>query len=280
MSPIHDQGYRRYSGQRTPPGHAWSVIARAGIRTLISKRNFIGLLVLSWLPFVVRTVQIYAATSLPQAAFLAPDARMFRQFLEQQEVFLFFITVYAGAGLIATDRRANALQIYLSKPLSRFEYIFGKLAILAVFLLFVTWLPAVLLLLMQIMFSGSFKFFVDNLFLFPAITIFSFIQVFAVAAAMLALSSLSNSSRYVGILYTGLIFFSQALYGIVYAVTRDSRLAWISMPASLNRIGDAVFNVSTRVQLSPVAAALAVAALIVASALILEKRVRGVEVVA
>ena len=213
--PIHDQGYRRYGGERTPPGRAWSVIAKAGIRTLISKRAFIALLLLAWLPFIVRTVQIYAATSLPQAAFLAPDARMFRQFLEQQEVFLFFITVYAGAGLIATDRRANALQIYLSKPLSRVEYIFGKLTILATFLLFVTWLPAVFLLIIQIVFSGSFKFFLDNLFLFPAITIFSFIQVVAVASAMLALSSLSNSSRYVGVLYTGLLFFSQALYGIV-----------------------------------------------------------------
>ena len=280
MSPIHDQGYRRYVGQRTPPGHAWSVIAKAGIRTLVSKRAFIGLLLLSWLPFVVRSVQIYAATSLPQAAFLAPDARMFRQFLEQQEVFLFFITVYAGAGLIATDRRANALQIYLSKPLSRFEYIFGKLMILSTFLLFVTWVPAVLLLLIQIMFSGSFKFFLDNLFLFPAITVFSFIQVIAVASAMLALSSLSNSSRYVAVLYTGLIFFSQALYGIVFGVTRDSRLGWISMPANLNRIGDAIFNLPSRFQLSVVAASIAVVLLILVAGVILEKRVRGIEVVA
>jgi ABC-2 type transport system permease protein len=280
VSPIHDQGYRRYGGSRTPPGRAWSVIAKAGIRTLISRRAFIGLLLLSWLPFIVRSVQIYAATSLPQAAFLTPDAQMFRQFLQQQEVFLFFITVYAGAGLIATDRRANALQIYLSKPLSRVEYIFGKLVILAAFLLFVTWVPAVLLLIIQIMFSGSFKFFRDNLFLFPAITIFSFIQVVAIAAAMLALSSLSKSSRYVGVLYTGLIFFSQALYGIVFAITRDSRMAWISMPIDLNRIGDAIFKTPTRLELSVPVAAIAVAALIIVSGLILEKRVRGVEVVA
>ena len=50
---------------------------------------------------------------------LAPDAKMFRDFLEQQDFFVFFITIYVGAGLIANDRRANALQIYLSKPLMR-----------------------------------------------------------------------------------------------------------------------------------------------------------------
>jgi len=278
--PIHDQGYRRYGGQRAPAGRAWSVIAKAGVRTLLSKRAFIGLLLLSWVPFLVRAVQIYAATNLPQAAFLAPDTRMFRQFLEQQEVFLFFITVYAGAGLIATDRRANALQIYLSKPLTRVEYIFGKLAILMTFLLAVTWVPAIFLLLIQIMFSGSFKFFLDNLFLFPAITVFSSIQVVAVASAMLALSSLSKSSRYVGVLYAGLIFFSQALYGIVYGITRDSRLAWMSVASDLAQIGDAIFRLPLRFKMSVPVAFLVVVALVVVSGLILEKRVRGVEVVA
>ena len=175
--PIHDQGYRRYGGSRAPSGRAWSVIARAGIRTLLAKRALIGLLLLAWIPFLVRTVQIYAATNLPQATFLVPDAKMFRQFLDQQNVFLFFITVYAGAGLIANDRRANALQIYLSRPLTRLDYIFGKFAILATLLLFVTWVPATLLIVVQIMFSGSLRFFLDHLFLFPAITVFAFVQV-------------------------------------------------------------------------------------------------------
>ena len=58
-----------------------------------------------------------------RSSFLAPTAETFRQFLEQQEIFVFFVTVYVGAGLIANDRRANALQIYLSKPLTRAEYI-------------------------------------------------------------------------------------------------------------------------------------------------------------
>jgi ABC-2 type transport system permease protein len=232
------------------------------------------------LPFFVRAVQLYAAANLPQAAFLAPDARMFRQYLEQQEPFLFFITVYAGAGLIANDRRANALQIYLSKPLTRGEYVFGKLAVLMTFLLLVSWVPAVVLLIVQIVFSGSFRFFLDNLFLFPAITVFSFIQVLAVSMAMLALSSLSNSSRYVGILYAGLIFFSQAIYGVVYAVTRDSTLSWMSLPFDLNQLGDAIFRLPLRYSTPLPAAALAVALLIGASALVLERRVKGVEVVA
>jgi ABC-2 type transport system permease protein len=278
--PIHDQGYRRYAGTRAQSGRAWAVIARAGVRTLLAKRAFIGLLLLSWVPFVVRAVQLYAATNLPQAQFLAPDAKMFRQFLDQQEVFLFFITVYAGTGLIANDRRANALQIYLAKPLTRVEYIFGKFAVLLTLLLLVTWLPAVLLVLIQVMFAGSVTFFVEHLFLVPAITLFSLIQVTSVSLAMLALSSLSKSSRYVGVLYAGLIFFSQAIYGIVRGITRDSTMAWLSVPLDLQQVGDVIFRMEPRFHMPVWSAFLVIVLLMVVSAVVLERRVRGVEVVA
>jgi len=79
--PIHDQGYRRYSGGKTR-GRGWTVIARNGIRSFLGKKAFLGLMLLSWFPFFVRAVQIYAAANLPQAAFLAPKAETFRQFLD------------------------------------------------------------------------------------------------------------------------------------------------------------------------------------------------------
>ena len=278
--PIHDQGYRRYGGTRARAGRAWAVIAHAGVRALLAQRAFVGLLLVSWVPFIVRAVQIYASTNLPQAQFLAPDAKLFRTFLEQQEVFLFFITVYAGTGLIANDRRANALQIYLSKPLTRLEYIFGKFAVLLALLLLVTWVPAVLLVAVQVMFAGSFTFFVKNLFLLPAITIFSVIQVTTVGLAMLALSSLSKSSRYVGVLYAGLIFFSQAVYGIVRGFTRDSTLAWLSVPLDLQQIGDVIFRLEPRFHMPVWSAFLMIGLLIVVSAVVLDRRVRGIEVIA
>jgi ABC-2 type transport system permease protein len=278
--PIHDQGYRRYGGGRAPRGHAWAVIASAGVRTMLAKRAFLGLLLISLLPFFARAVQIYLASNLPQAAFLAPTPEMFRQFLEQQEIWVFFITVYAGAGLIANDRRANALQIYLSKPLTRTEYVFGKLAILMTFLLLITWVPALVLLVVQIAFAGNFQFFSSNLYLFPAITLFSFIQVVTVASAMLALSSLSNSSRYVGILYAALLFFSQALFGVLRFVSGNTSLSWISIPFDLNQVGDAIFRLPPRYDTPWVLSLAALVALVAISALVLERRVRGVEVVA
>ncbi|HKB11832.1 MAG TPA: ABC transporter permease subunit [Vicinamibacterales bacterium] len=278
--PIHDQGYRRYGGERARTGTGWIVITRAGLRTFFARRAFLGLLLIAWFPFFVRAVQIYAAANLPQAQMLAPTADTFRQFLDQQQTFVFFITVYVGAGLIANDRRANALQIYLSKPLTRAEYIFGKLAILMTFLALVTWLPAIVLLIVQISFSGRFTFLSNNLFLFPAITVFSFIMVTMVASAMLALSSLSNSSRYVGILYAAVIFFTQAIYGVVFAVTRSTSMSWISFSANLSQVGDVIFRQTPKYDTPWPISLLMIVGLVALAALVLERRVRGVEVVA
>jgi ABC-2 type transport system permease protein len=281
--PIHDQGYRRYGGNKARTGAGWMVIARAGIRTYFSKRAFLGLLLVSWFPFFVRAVQFYAAanmTSIPQASMLAPSADTFRQFLEQQQTFVFFVTVYVGAGLIANDRRANALQIYLSKPLTRAEYILGKLVILMTFLTLVTWLPAIVLLIVQIAFAGNFTFFRNNVFLFPAITLFAFIEVVLASATMLALSSLSKSSRYVAILYAAVIFFTQAVYGVLYAVTRSTSLSWLSFSANLAQVGDVIFRQPLKYDTPWPVSLLMIVATVAVSAVILERRVRGVEVVA
>ncbi|OFW19523.1 MAG: hypothetical protein A3H97_24755 [Acidobacteria bacterium RIFCSPLOWO2_02_FULL_65_29] len=278
--PIHDQGYRRYGGDKVPHGRAWIVIASSGIRTFVTKRAFLGLLLLSWMPFFVRAVQIYASANLPQAAFLALTPETFRQFLEQQSIFVFFVTVYVGSGLIANDRRANALQIYLSKPLGRAEYVLGKLAVLMSFLLLVTWIPGLLLLIVQAVFAGSFAFVVDNIYLFPAITLVSFIVTATAAASMLALSSLSNSSRYVGILYAALIFFSQALFNVLRFVTGGSTIAWVSVEANLQQVGRAIFRQPLLYETPWFVSMLMIVGLIAVSGFVLERRVRGVEIVA
>lgn len=277
--PIHDQGYRRYVGSRAAVGRSWQVITRAGVWTVLTKRSFIALMLMAWAPFVVRAVQIYIASNFSQASFLAPKADTFREFLGQQGIFVFFVTIYVGAGLIANDRRANALQVYLSKPLTRAEYVAGKLAILFLFLLSVTWLPAITLLLIQIMFAGSFAFARANLFLLPAITLFSLLQVLVASSTMLALSSMSKSSRFVGIMYAGLIFFTSALFNAIRGITGRSSFAWISPTETLEQIGNVIFRLEPRFQLSPAAAILTLAVLVAGSAWILERRVRGIEVV-
>jgi len=280
MSPIHDQGYRRYAGERAPHGRTWWVIAKAGLMERFRERKMMGLLLGAWAPFFVRAIQIYASENFQQVAFLAPSPKLFSDFLDQQSIFIFFITIFIGSGLIANDRRANALQIYLSKPLTRLEYIVGKLTTLVVFLTLVTWVPAMMLLLVQMLFSGSTAFVSANLFLVPGITLFAAVQVFLSAFTALALSSLSRSRRFVAMMYAGVIFFTQAMYGALREITGSTAWAVISPEDTLDVIAAGIFRVPGARAVPLPVAFLVVVVLMAVSVWILERRVRGVEVVA
>lgn len=280
MSPIHDQSYRHYGGERRPLGRAWTVIAWTGMRSMLNRRWFLGVLAGAWIMFIVRTVHIYVVTMYPAASQMLPvDAHTFQQFIEQQSLFVFFVTVFVGAGLIANDRRANALQIYLSKPLLRMEYIGGKLATLAGFLLFVTLVPALMLLMLQVLFAGNLDFLRSNLHVIPAIVLACLMHVSISSFAMLALSSLSKSTRYVAILYTGIIFFTNAMFGVLTVVTGSTRVAWVSVGANLDNITDALFRQPHRYETPVTVSVLVLLGLLAVSISVLERRVRGVEVV-
>ena len=113
--PIHDLSYRHWSGEWTSHPYRWWVITRQGIRILSQKKLFITLLILSLLPFLVRTVMLYVSNVVSKLPFLSIDPKFFEDFLTQQMFFTFLIAIYAGAGLIANDLKVNALQIYFSK---------------------------------------------------------------------------------------------------------------------------------------------------------------------
>ena len=124
--PIHDQGYRRYAGGKIRRSGVAGDHDDAASARCFSDKRFIVLLAASWIQFVVRAVQFYLAANFSQAALIAPNAATFRDFFDKQDIFVYIVTVTLGARLIAQDRRVNALQIYLSKPLTRVEYILGK----------------------------------------------------------------------------------------------------------------------------------------------------------
>ena len=204
-----------------------------------------------WCPgfrFSSAPFRFYAAANLPQAGLLlAPTPETFRQFLEQQRLFVFFVTVYVGAGLIANDRRANALQIYLSKPLTRAEYIArqagdpdglsraGHLGAGDLSAGRADRLRRQLQLLRR-----------ATSILFPAITVFAFIQV--------AIASRGDAGAVVAVEEQPLR--GDPLRGASCSSPRRSTacsrgdaqhaLSWLSFAANLSQIGDVIFRLPLR----------------------------------
>ena len=258
----------------------WLVIARAGIIERLRERRFLALMLMAWLLFLVRAVQLYVGTTLVRASFFAPSDETFHSFLNQQRLFVFFITIYAGAGLIASDRQANALQLYLSKPITRHDYIGGKLATLATFLTVVTWVPAMVLLALQVLFSGSLEFVASHPRLVPAITITSVLQVTLASMTMLALSSLSRSRRFAAMLYALVAIFTGALERVLQTATGTAAWVLLSPQNTLLVVSDALFGIESEREIPVAVALIAIVMLLGICVVVLERRVRPVDVVA
>jgi hypothetical protein len=75
------------------------------------------------------------------------------------------------------------------------------------------------------------------------------------------------------------VFFTEAVDNVLARVVGDSRWAWISIQNDLGRAADLVFRLPSADPIPAPVAFGALAAALLAAVVILERRVRGVEVV-
>jgi ABC-type transport system involved in multi-copper enzyme maturation permease subunit len=277
--PIHDLSYQHWAGDWTSHPYRWWVITRQGIILLAKKRGFLVLLFLAMVPFLARCVILYGAVVMGRISLIKVDAGFFEAFLSQQLFFTFIISIYAGAGLIANDLKANALQIYLAKAITRRDYLLGKLGIVVFFVALPTLAPGLLLFLLAAAFHADLEFLAQYSWVMLPIVAYSLLIIFANGMIMLALSSLSRSSRFAGIFFAAVVFFSQILYAVLSALLNTTSVAWVSLPNNLTLIGDVLFRRSLTYQASPWISAVVVAVLMAGSLWVIHSRVRAVEVV-
>lgn len=141
------------------------VIARYALAGLFASRLFVAFLVACCVPglallvlvFVrhntagTKTLEFVEATLsqlLPLNTWLIEAARA------PSLVVSFLVVLVAGPALVAPDVHRNAMPLYLSRPLGKTDYVFGKLLPLLLLSMAVAWLPGVLVFAAQSAFLG------------------------------------------------------------------------------------------------------------------------------
>ncbi len=193
---VYQHTYQQYAGPTTPLRSRFLILPRYAFQGVFQSKIFTVLFVLCFLPLLIETIIIYLHHNISflegfqvrLADLLEINAAFFRWSLFIQGLFAFLLTVIIGPVLISRDLTNNALPLYLCRPLSRIEYVVGKMSAVMILLSAITWIPLLLLFFFQAYLVGS-AWLLSNLYVAGAILVISWTGIILFALLSVALSA-------------------------------------------------------------------------------------------
>src|SRR3954454_7647648 len=245
--------YRAYTGPLSPARWRFLVVTRYALGQLFESKIFIALLGLAAIPTIIAIAAIYLANN--QAArmllemrnqdVLDIDGRFFAFWLQAQGWIAVFMTSYVGPNLVSSDLMHNALPLYLSRPLSRTEYVLGKGAVLGMLLSAVMWIPGLVLFGLEVSLAPA-GWFTAHYRIAFAIVAGSLIWIAFLALFSLALSAWVRWRIIATALTFGVFVVPAGMGEVVNAVLRTRWGLVINLVYVINRIWYDLFDVQFR----------------------------------
>jgi len=195
---VYKRTYKAYRGPLTPGWSRFMVLSRYGFATLFDSRLFTGYAVLCMVPFLIGLVFIYFIHSSTAQTLLnirfgrgeigdLVNNAWFMRFLAVEAWMSFLLSAWAALGVVSKDFANSSIQLYLSRPLSRAEYILGKVSVLGLLLSCTTWIPVLLLFLLHGEMQGH-GWLWDNIWMAGAIILSGLIWIALVTLLSMALA--------------------------------------------------------------------------------------------
>jgi ABC-2 type transport system permease protein len=246
---VYRRNYKPYAGTLTP---AWSrclVLFRYSRRNLFRSKFLTALFVICFFYPVLCLMMIYLAHSasfLEQmgvpAGVVSIDNKFFFHFISVQGVFAFLLTAFAGPGLISPDLANGALPLYFCRPFSRVEYVLGKSSVLAILLSQITWVPGLILFVMQASLAGA-QWTGANLWIAGSLFLSSLIWIAILSLLAMALSAWVKWRIVAGALLLGVMFFGAGFAQAINAVMRTESGHFIDVAYLMGTVWNGLFQV-------------------------------------
>ena len=193
---VFERSYKRFQGTLSPdwsrfliiPRHAFRHVFRSKLFTAFFALSFIWPLVCAILIYLHHNVEALGILKINIRALLPIDAGFFQNYVIAQGTIGFFLAMLVGPQQVSRDLANNALPLYLCRPLTRSEYVVGKMSIIVILVSTVTWVPGLLLFLLQSYLEG-WSWFADNLWIASAIFLGSLVLILLLALISQAISA-------------------------------------------------------------------------------------------
>lgn len=285
---VHRRSYRAYSGPLTTQRWRWWTITRYSLGGAFGSRVSTVLFVICLVPALLALVTIYVANSETARTLLelrganpilAIDSRFFFRLLIAQGWLALFLTAWIGPLMVSPDLTNNALPLFLSRPISRAEYVGAKIAVLAIILSAVTWLPLLLLFGIQAQLSAV-PWLGANLFIAGALILGSVLWIAVLSLVALAISAYVRWRIVATGLMVAIIFIPAGFGAVMNAVLRTKWGMLLNVPYTVSLIWGDLFRVPLPFQAVPVSAAwLSLLVVSVISLFLLHRQVQARQVV-
>lgn len=287
--PIHDQSYRHWNGSLKTHTSRWWIITKEGLKIILKRKLFlIFVMAPPFMYLIFRGGMIYFISGLGTQVPFFPDIdeKFFNDFFSSTVMpvpwtffYIIMICVFGGSGLIADDLKNNVLQLYLSKPLTRRDYIIGKLAIIVFLLGLVTAFPGFILFLESILLSDNLKFLKEKYWILGSVLLYSFILTFIPGLIILTLSSMTKNNRYAAIGFAVISLFTPVLYRILNSVFHTDKVAPVSFWINFQQLGNLFFGLNPKYSSHWIWSLLIILATTVFCLWTLNRKIKGVEIV-
>ncbi len=222
---VYKQSYRGYDGPLTAAWSRFLVLPRYAFEEMRRKRFYSMFFLVSMLAPLGFALVIYVEHNLSALKMLQIrdlieiNPRFFLNFLGWQSMMAFFLAAFVGPGQISPDLANNALPLYLARPFSRAEYVLGKMSVLLILMSIMTWIPGLLLFILQASLEGN-GWFGQNLRIAAAIFFGAWIWILLISLLALALSAWVKWKPMAGGLLFGVFFVAAGFGGAINGIMR------------------------------------------------------------
>lgn len=193
---VYKRTYTAYDGALTPEWSRFLILPRTTYKKLGQSRIVTALRYLSFIfpigciafVYVSNNLSVLSNIGVPAGNVFVVDTSLFLTFCWVQGVLAYLMTALVGPGLVSPDLVNNALPLYLSRPFSRTEYVAGKMSVLVILLSTITWIPGLVLFIVQASLAG-WDWTRDNLWIAASLVVGLLLWVLLLSLIALAISA-------------------------------------------------------------------------------------------
>jgi hypothetical protein len=282
---VYRRNYKPYTGALTPQWSRFLVLFRYSRRNLFRSKFLTGLFVVSFFYPLACLLMIYLAHNVSFLSrigvptdVLSIDKQFFFNFMSVQGVFAFLITAFAGPGLISPDLSNGALPLYFCRPFSRAEYVVGKSSVLAILLSQITWVPGLLLFVIQASLAGA-GWTWTHLWIAASLVASSLLWIAILSLLAMALSAWVKWRIVAGAMLLGVMFFGAGFAQAINAVMRTESGQFFNVAYLMTSVWMSLFQMDKQHMIPVAEACIALLVYCAVCLGLLMRKVRAYEVV-